>query len=518
MTVSLRGRRGLILLAWVISANVLAMSVTGLGTFPDLHADEARFARMALDPNRVSPHGFNRFTASLYPELIASVFGWQSASVTSLRAPGIALNVLAVAMFAVLLWRQGYPLRALWWLVAFGGHLFILAYSRLAWEVTAIQSALVLAALTVIVLRQHDRPDQLSAGWRAVYLGAAIIGTTNHIIFVTLLVAILLGVLATMRSTEDVIVASPAVTLTVVAVGLALLAVAIKSQLDEASFAAAPWVWITAWLGLIPIGVSLTSPTIVHRTQVRLELWLDRLRPAVSVLLRLSVLWFLFSGLALGFVQVLGGDVVHLRLSSRGYPWPMLIAGWALGAFLLGSVLTICWQAVSRPEGRWSFGERWLFATWLFCPAAFAMTGRSQTSMRYYLIPAMVFLVVAATIAARNGELRRVVWLRRGLIVATFIGASLWWPILAAQPDPPRRFLIGNFFETTRHFQSIGPLVEQLRINRRCEVDGSYFLTEPVRFHFDRAPWDCDREVIARLRYCDTCPPPLFVEIEDVVR
>ena len=153
-----------------------------LQSFPGLHGDEAWVGLRALEQHAkglFTLRGMNGYTGSLFPEIVTFANSIFTPGVLSLRLPGAVLNWLALVLMTVALWKRGRA--ALTFLLLMGSSLLFLFYSRVAWEVNALQNFLLsLIIFSLTGLLGSDRTPRRSV---FLLLLAFSLGAWSHAIF-----------------------------------------------------------------------------------------------------------------------------------------------------------------------------------------------------------------------------------------------------------------------------------------------------------------------------------------------
>lgn len=501
-------RAGWAVLAILTSVHLLVLSSNNLDGFPGLHGDEARFGRMALEIQRdglTSPHGFNRYTGALFASAMGWAFAFFPPGIASLRGLGVCLTMATILGFACWLAFQHDLRRAALWLAAAAGCTLLVTHARIAWEVCALQTVFVVMVLAVMTRTEAGANSQpIPILWRTVYVSAVWLGVSNHFIFLTVALAATFGAMSFARPEIDRR-ANGVLALTVTTLAASTLLVVAKTITSDAIFVAHRYLIIGLWLLAIPLIVAVSGSNT----------WTDRLVAMVAHSplvvahrwgIRLSLAWLAVSGLGLGFIQVLAGGVIHRRLGSDALPLGIEVLGFMLAGVGYALGIGIAARTVNR-TATLPVGVVWLRMTFLFWPICLAMTGRSQTAVRYYLPYALIFLALIVE-AARSHPQRSV---RRVLFVTLsgFIGLSAFlWPATQT-PTPPlnQRFLIGNHFETAKNFAPLDQLADRAESAGFCRFEGNYFIAEPLRFIADAYEWPCRTDSTFRVEYCDRCAP-----------
>lgn len=489
-------------------SHLLLLSSSNVDGFPGLHGDEARFGRMALEIQRdglASPHGFNRYTGALFPTAVGWVFAFFPPGIASLRGLGVWLTCAATLGLAGWLAFQHDLQRAALWLVAAAGSTLLLTHARIAWEVCALQTLFVIMVLAVMARTEADPTSQRTPIlWRTVYVSAVWLGVSSHFIFLTVALAATFGALSFARTEIDRR-ATGVIALTVTTLAASALLVTAKTFTTDTDFVANRYPIIGLWLLAIPLVVALSGS---KRWTERLLTIISRSPLAVAHRwgIRLSLAWLAVSGLGLGFVQVLAGGVIHRRLGSNALPIGIEVLGFMFAGVTYALAIGIAARTM-RHCATLPVGVVWLRMTFLFWPICLAMTGRSQTAVRYYLPYALIFLALIAE-AARSHSQRNV---RRMLFVTLsgFIGLSAFlWPATQTTTPPfNERFLIGNHFETAKNFASLDRIANRAESGGFCRFEGNYFIAEPLRFLSDAGEWQCKTESTFRVEYCSRCGP-----------
>ncbi len=214
----------------------------GLSEFPGLHGDEAWlgiYASEMLEDGVRSIHGMNTYSGSIYSCIVSIVFRCAGINVLTLRMAGALCNVLGLLWLTIHFWKYVSVSASFVFLSVVFASPFFLLYSRVAWEVCALQFLLLATRATILLKIIHDK--QITFVDCAVFFGTSLFGVWNHFIFISeclgLVVSSFLTTIISLRSIRrnNVILSILLLTfLNMIFVSLLFLG---KPRIDDAFFA-----------------------------------------------------------------------------------------------------------------------------------------------------------------------------------------------------------------------------------------------------------------------------------------
>ena len=487
---------------------MLAELTVRLSLFPALHGDEAWLGLAAWNGSANNTlHGMNSYTGSLFSRMVAAQFSLSGASVFSLRLPGAVCNGAAMILIAAILWRRGQA--AFFALLLFASSLLFLFYSRVAWEVSALQNlllALILAALDRLLSRA--RP---ATGWSFLFYAAFALGMWNHFIF--LAAAISLTAASTfllLRRPDETTARLFALTI----LNLALLGVMAGGLVltPDGDF-------ITHGLPALLIGLVLVMATSAAfaryepRLSSRLALF-PRRNEKLARRFGLSLGIIATAGLlfclpldGVSFLGTLTGFILEARVTSYLPSFAEGLAQHAAVAILLASFVLVSWHLTQKGGEAPILPILLLFWTILFFPALRLETQHAPD--RYFIIPQFLFFCALATAV----EHLTLPWRRMVQAAMAFLflfNQQFFWRSVAFPSErAPLNFHYGLYEDTSRHFMTLTPLRTYLSKQGNCAVQSpSYFIAQPLRFLAAVEP-ACRGVAAAHIDYCDSCRQPV---------
>ena len=501
------------LLALAILALLLVELLWRLSSFPGLHGDEAWVGLRALEIREkgfFSLHGMTAYTGALFPQVVALAFSVLKPDVLALRLPGVVFNWLALAILFVTFRKRGYT--AFYAMLLFASSLLFLFYSRVAWEVSALQNmllALIVWTVSEILPAGHSRRGHI-----VLFFLAFALGTWNHFIF-------LAAALSFAMATTFVALSYPskenarlfllgAFNLPVqfaVLIGMPPLS-------DGAFFSHA--------LPALLAGFALVAVTSIAyiRAETRLLPWIAEFpvrRPGLAD----PIHNFLVYGTAGAFLIVLPYDGTSFFGTVSGFimmervvsyvPSPLEAAGLQIRMAVLVAAFALFVYRQTCPNA----GERQdaLKRILLLWPIAFLPVVQIATpglSDRYFIIPQFLFFAaVALSIDDMPFRWRRFLQavLALGFLYTQFF---LWHEIARAENRPPLDYHYGFYNDTSRHFLKLDGLQAYVRGSGFCEADSnSFFIDRPMHFLLAVHPPSCRGPHTVQIEYCDTCREPV---------
>lgn len=503
--------------AWLLAPGAAllgALMFYRLESFPGLHGDEAwagLYAIRILRNGLYSPHEMNAYTGPIYGWLLSGVFARFGVSMAGLRLPGALLNAAAALAFLVHVSRRFGAGAGLAWLYVLAGSGLFLLKARVAWEVYALQSFLLVAAL-LCAHRFLDREDRsfLNA---AAFLTVLQVGVLNHFIFLSVPASLFLAALAhILIHREERAVDFLALTGAALALGAVLCLV--KPALSEELWRAYRPGWAALfWLSPAAAAWALSASGF------------RRARSAAPVLLALParaggglrgvliaglVLFFFFHWVAL--IRVWSNVAVLERLASWRAPDWLAVPLYAWAAALLSSYFVLAAKGLKPERLKDAPLYERLLTLWPLVYAAVFPAFRNTSSLRYYIIPS--FLIMAAlSVLLPRVRLRRPA-VAAGLAAVAACQLCFWRQAAAFDERPPLRFRVGWHKEDSSAFMAKGSLFRLVDRERICRLRQDVDMIDlPVFFHLNTRRGDCDLSKTIATRYCWECDRPPYIEV-----
>ena len=488
---------------------LLIAAVYRLSRFPGLHADEAWMGLRALEIMQkgfFSVHGMNRYSGAAFPELVTVAFSALGVNVFSLRLLGALLNWAAVALVVATFWHRGKaPFYAA---LLFASSLLFLFYSRVAWEVSALENfalALIIFALSRLLSASPPRFEDAF-----LFFSAFAFATWNHFIF--------LGAVLSFTITALFIFLREANTRIVLLGTLNLLVPALlyygKPHLRDGDFISHALPALLSGVTLL-LGTSLLFVTIDRRISPSIARFIAT-KPFLSRRLALLLMCCVFAGLIytfrehlMAFFGTLSGVIMRERVVSYVTEPADSIPGLLWAAVLVGVFFVFLIRA-TLSTAPYPSTLRCVLLVW---PAAFLAIIQfiaPWSADRYYLIPHFIFLVSLALVFDEIP----VLW-KRALDVVLIIGFVqgqffFWSEATKTKNRRPIEVRFGPYYDDkSAHFLRLDQLESVLRQKGVCEIESSsYFILEPLEFLQKSHPFLCYAGRVARIEYCDTCQEP----------
>jgi hypothetical protein len=507
--------RGLIHAALVIlSVSVVTIGLfTRLGSFPGLHGDEAWMGLRALEQQArgmFTLRGMNGYTGSLFPEIVTMSFSILSPTVDSLRLPGAILNGLALLLMTAALWKRGAA--AIYFVLLMGSSFLFVFYSRVAWEVNALQNFLL--ATIFLALTQSLSRSRSSPGWIFLFLIAFSVGCWNHAIFAS--AALSFAAAATLAAlkwpSED------SVKLMLVGhLNLLLQAVLlVRHFVRDGPFTHHALPAIVAGLAAILAATRAYSSVEAYVVPAVLRVITDRrvARLASTLLLVSVALSLLVSRTSdVSFFGTVSGIILLERVVSY-VPGPVEMTALhaRMAIFLAGfaAIMFAGFRSAQLPREQPILPLLVLWTIFYFPALRLAIP---TVADRYYIIPQFLFFCsIALAIDSYPLQWRAPLQL---VVLAGFIHAqtTLFREIVRDKDRPPfETFKYGSYSDTSRHFLKLDPLTDYLKAHGLCEVRSSnFFITQPMHFLMMTGR-PCLATGYVEVEYCKTCfaPVPWF--------
>lgn len=495
-------------------ASIIAMIAAGLlvrlNSFPGLHGDEAWVGLRALEQQArgmFTLRGMNGYTGSLFPEIVSLVFSIVPAGVGSLRLAGALLNGLALGVTALAFRKRGTA--AFCFTLAMGSSLLFLFYSRVAWEVNALQNLLL--ALVLLALPHLLQGGRSSRRWLFLLLLAFSLGCWSHAIFVAaaLSFAAAAGLVALRWPGE-----SSARLLLIGQLNLLLQLVLFGRHFVGDGAA------LTRALPALLAGLALIA-LAVH-AYVRIEDKLLRLavrtltdrraaRFASPIIVGFVVLALAASPTSdVSFFGTLSGVILLERVVSY-LPGPIEMIALHLRMALL--LILFAALALRSFRGKPNAPEQLLLPLLCLWTIAYFPALRlsiASVADRYYIIPQfLLFVSIALAVDGLRASWKAAAM---ALLLAGFIHAQVTIVREAFRKDdrPPfELFDYAGYTDTSRHFMRLDPLTDYLKSKTYCRVESSsFFISQPMRFLM-AVGQPCAGHAEVRVNYCASCLKPV---------
>ncbi len=465
-----------------------------LGAVPALTGDEAwigMFVERLRSQGAFSPHQMNNYTGPLFSWCVEAVSGRLGGGVGGLRALGAACNAAAFLAVWLHLRRRISPEAGAAWAALLAGSAFLLLKSRLAWEVYAFQPLLVAGTLAA-----------LARGGTGALVLLTLVGTQNHFIYLSIpasLVVLFSARAAWLGEAE----ARPLLRSSAAALAAGIAFAFLKSPLKDEAWNAARLQWAAA-LVLVPAAAAWALTRVKEE---RLVLPFALLERPLKGLFALTILAFGIWHLA-PMIQLLAGPVVYKRVFSLAPPFPVSLA---LHLWSLGLLALLIWNTGSAWLSR---GLRTHERTLLLWPLAFAavfIVFRHTSSLRYYSLPAMIWLPALACALARlpRPDARKAA--AALVVVALGTQAAIWRELAAPGDRRPLAFKTGWRKETSWDFARKDALFAAFDKSKACRIGHmeDSFVAIPIQFHSVAREGGCDSSLVfdaSQCRDCETAP------------
>jgi hypothetical protein len=498
----------------VLLPSIIAIVISGLlvrlDSFPGLHGDEAWVGLRAIEQQArgmFTLRGMNGYTGSLFPEIVSLVFSIIPAGIGSLRLAGAILNGLALIVTALALRKRGTA--ALCFTLAMGSSLLFLFYSRVAWEVNALQNLLL--ALVLLALSQLLEQDRSLRRWLFVLLLAFSLGCWSHAIFVAAALSFAAATLLVALKWPN---ESSARLLLIGQLNLVLqLVLCGRHFVGDGAFATRALPAMLAGLALIALAT---------HAYIRVE---SRLLPRVIEALTdrrvarfANVLLAGFAAISLAaspisdvsFFGTVSGVILLERVASY-LPGPIEMIALHLRMVLL--LVLFAAVALRSFRARPIQPEQLLlplFCLWTIAYFPALRLSIASVADRYYIIPQFLFFVSIALAVAGLRASWKIPAI--ALLLAGFVYAQVTTVREAFRDEdrPPfELFDYAGYTDTSRHFLKLDLLTQYLRSQDYCRVDSSsFFIAQPMRFLMAAAQPCASRDEV-RVEYCTACVTPV---------
>jgi hypothetical protein len=485
---------------------VLALLLTvNLGGFPALHADEAwigMFSGRINERGLYTLHEMNDYTGAFYGWVVAAFFRWIGTSNAVLRFPGLLANVAALMVFGALTARVGGR-RSLWaWVYLTATSGMLLLNSRLAWEVCALQPLL----LATILLAAWKLLYRQSFRWNVLLAAACLLGTHNHFIFISvpLSLCLLSTFLAAWRQDADF---------------SRLLPSAMMSLLLTACvFVVQPWLtlerwpvwrtWVLMGYAAAPLICGWLAQSAGWQrlccwvVEVFRYSWLRRVMQAVGMGgLAAFAVWHLVP-----LVQIFSNTVLFKRYAAWAPPLYVSLPLMLWAVFLVASALRAALRAAQPAYYAQLRPGQKLFLLWPVAYSACFILFRHTSSVRYYILGYLLWMLALAWAWPRTNHLKRKPFLAFCAAVGLLLQGIFWTEVRAPQARRPQFFRIGWRLESSLSFTRTEELHAAIRGAGVCEMrQHDSFLDLPLFFFYATEKIVCRPSKVIFVKHCPEC-------------
>ena len=495
-----------------ITAMVAAGLLVRLNSFPGLHGDEAWVGLRALEQQTrgmFTLRGMNGYTGSLFPEIVSLVFSIIPASVGSLRLAGAILNGLALGLTALALWKRGAA--ALTFALAMGSSLLFLFYSRVAWEVNALQNLLLaLVLLTLPHLLERGRSPHR---WLFLLLLAFSLGCWSHAIFIAAALSFAAATLLVAlkwpgeSSARLLLIGQLNLLVQIVLCG--------RHFVGDGAFVARALPAMLAGLGLIALATHAYVRVEGYLLPYTIKALTDRRVARLATVLLVGFVVLSLAASPIGDVSFFGtvsGMILLERVVSY-LPGPIEMIALHLRMVLLLALFAAAALRSLSLRSKPSEPEQLLlplFCLWTIAYFPALRLSIASVADRYYIIPQ--FLLFVSIALAIDGF--RASWKMPAiaLLLAGFVHAQVTMVREAFRDEdrPPfELFDYAGYTDTSRHFMRLDALTNELKSRAACRVESSsFFIVQPMRFLM-AVGQPCTGNAEVRVEYCAACLAPV---------
>lgn len=464
------GILAIIILCWTIRLNGL----------PGLHGDEAWFGLKAIEylqDGKISSHGMNNYTGSL--QSIGAMISFKQFGITvfSLRLFGVICNILALVLSGYYLKKIASTQFALIFLLCLGQSFLLLSYPRIAWEVTSL-NFLLMSLYGISLFKLFENKSASLFLWIVLNLMAGFIGSYNHILFSSLLIACLLGLTLDYLLTKG----RPIIPLAVVSAGLVNYSsyfFFLNDTIQAKSYGNLRYVALL-FIVLICSEAYLIKKSEKIFTNFSNWAFSSKIRNILGGILRFTVAggtiaFFYFHGLAL--IQILAGEVVLRRvwIYKMGHPLELYQLG--LSAIL---VFVLVIKVLNDVINKKNVLSSYIITSYLAVFTVYI----THDAPRYYLIIVILFYLTLIKVVFET-KLRNV-FIALMLINFAVNQVIFWNACDYQQKYIPPEIKIGNSPNSkATHFLPMQPVIDTLRKYKIGSVVSSerFFIMQPIYFY-----------------------------------
>lgn len=453
-------------------AYLLVLVFFRLGNLLGLQGDEAARGIDALEVLAGHPlrhNSFNRYTGPLHTLLISPSFSAFGPDRFSLRLPGALLNALSFIVVAALAYLRFGARAGLGMVILLLSSAYQIYLARVAIEVLALQN--LCAAVVLWTMTRSDLDECILYGPTVWYGWAVWVGVTSHFIYLTVVLAILVGALSeTARTGRHARLA-----ISVSALVACLVLVATKVALPPEIWSRAPWFWTALWV-VCPFLSGLLGPWLRNKLPSLQGRWLV-LRCLQGLVIG-SIVFALARGIFVGLAQTLAGRAVHLRIVGYDPGIVLSILMWVSGLALFVTLLYGLYRSWVRVDC-----HHWLAVFLLAWPTCMFLTGAWRTPLRYFAPIHLFVLWYLVCLAESSGHKFRGMILSFSSLLA-IVQLSAWIPLSGSYERVHMKVGVGYSLQPSYHYLPKRELVEASKDAEICRFEGDFNLKVPLHFYW----------------------------------
>ncbi|MDR6570731.1 hypothetical protein [Chitinophaga ginsengisegetis] len=456
-----------------------------LDLLPGLHGDEAWFGLKANQFNLSGIdhlYGMNRYTGVLQSILSSITFKLAGVGVCQLRITSAIFNLLALVIVILTFKKiKQQHITPLFLLILAQSALYLIS-PRVAWEVNTFTlffiSLLIAAVANIFAARRY-----FQGWWIALFLLINILGAYNHIIFVNISIAALIGYILWSLYNKTLSQLTILALLTLNLVNLSLLYITMQYWIDSIVLnmpfisASLIIVLLTSEILLLKRVSAVTiTDTLLQRSWVVLLCY--------GFLLALMANFIRFHGIAL--YQIMSNYKVITSFYS--YPFsPFIVL-----LFQIGGGVVCCYTVLFLILDI-KHGNNSLFAIFIIAYLGLLPIFTTSCFYRYYLaITAIIGIYLAVKVSQYVKLSIPLLVVLAGMLLIT----NLTWYKILSEPErllQAMNIRLGNgHLETSAHFLPQGPLLQFLKEQEIADVyylTDQFFIEKPIQFYKLIQPW-----------------------------
>jgi hypothetical protein len=480
-----------------------------LDTVPGLSADEAWVGLRAMEYQKsgfISFHGMNWYTGAFHVWLTSKIFDISGPGLLQLRAAGVIFNVLAAGLLGFFIARVYGILSAATLAAVLVALPFYPLESRIAWEVCALQN--ILAAAIIISAYYMATLEEIPLCAAIVFCIASALGTLNHIIFVALPLSFAAGFFIWQEHRADKRFSNLVFASACNIAALCVLVIA-KKELTDAF-----WLAHRAAVSLFFAAVPLCAAFAAWRYGKRGALLCSSVSEKAGNNPQLKKFLFYLAGAGLAaclwfhataFLGIISGFNVFKRMYSLDLGIVGATLLFLFAAIVAGEILAAIFNELKDSQDI----NRLFIA---LCSVALCATFpllRNTNSMRYYIVPYVVFACAAAVFIPGRLRGQKQTYV---LLCTTALLLINCVELLAPQVRKPLQFREGWHGETSARMMNIAWLAKKMENEKTCRFSGDPFISRPLEFMYRAKPWPCDAAKEFSGQYCYTCQEPPYIK------
>jgi hypothetical protein len=468
----------------LLLTSIIVYLVTYIDTI-GLHGDEAYLGLDGIEilKNGISkPNGLNHYTGILQALANSVSFRIWKIDISSLRLSGILFNILALLITIYVLKKRFGNNAVLIFLILFAQSIFLLCYSKVAWEVFSYNFLFI--ALSVFSIHKLENANQNSSRlYTFLFLFTTLLGSYNHIIFSSIIVATLSSLVMyvwfnQVKPSDFILKILSAAFVSLF--NVVCLFLFMRSVVDDV------WNKIGSMAFILPLILIIIEMILFKKITLLFEFLSKHLSKLYfsSEILKIiipGIMMFFFLKIHFWkFFDILGNSILLIRLFS--YP-PSVFTAWCFGIAASAIILLTAYYLITDYFNKNTTVWTYFIIAYLgiFCIYT------NKAAIRYFhILTILLFYYLSIKLIFNKGRIQLVLV---GIILINIVVVqfTLWHlNINDHRKVKAMKFTIGkDNIETSAHFLNFSPVIDFAKKNKIGTINSEddFFIGNVFKFY-----------------------------------